>query len=108
MHVPDLTALLERVSSAGLDAGTAADGAVAPPVGAFPSIILHGFSWAATAALRVLALPAGQRPAAICAACLCMGNDELHESDAFFERRVPLAFNFMWSSQVCNCHVTAM
>ena len=51
--------------------------------------MLHGFSWAATAALRVIALPDGVRPRAIKAACLCMGNDELHEADAFFERRVP-------------------
>ena len=28
-----------------------------------------------------------------------MGNDELHESDVFFERRVPLAYNFTWSTQ---------
>ena len=99
VHTPDLTAVIERIASTGLADGTAADGTTAPPVDAFGSVILHGFSWAATVALRVLALPDGVRPSAIKAACLCMGNDELHESDAFFERRVPLAFNWMWTSQ---------
>ena len=99
VHVPDLTATIERIAKVGLAAGTASDGTAAAPLAGFGSVVLHGFSWAATAALRVLALPDGVRPVSIKAACLCMGNDELHESDAFFERRVPLAFNFMWSSQ---------
>uniref|UniRef100_A0A7S2HXV1 Carrier domain-containing protein n=1 Tax=Haptolina brevifila TaxID=156173 RepID=A0A7S2HXV1_9EUKA len=100
VHVPDFVAAIESIVAHGLAQGaTITNGDVAAATAAFSSVVLHGFSWAATAALRVLALPDGIRPPAIRAACLCMGNDELHESDAFFERRVPLSFNFMWSSQ---------
>ena len=98
VHVPDFTALIERIAATGLPPGATSAGTPVLGMAGVRSIVLHGFSWAATAALRVLALPDGVRPASIRAACLCMGNDELHESDAFFERRVPLAFNSMWSS----------
>ena len=100
VHVPDFVAAIESIAAHGLAQGVAlATGSTAAATAGFSSVVLHGFSWAATAALRVLALPDAMLPASIRAACLCMGNDELHESDAFFERRVPLSFNFMWSSQ---------
>jgi hypothetical protein len=58
-------------------------------------IVLHGFSWGGTACLRV----ASRGPPKLKAVCMCSGNDDLYESDVFFDGGVPLLFNFSWAVQ---------
>ena len=65
-------------------------------------MVLHGFSWAATACLRVAA--AQNTPECVKAICICMGNDDLFNDDIFFDGGVPLTLNFTWAMQVCDHH----
>ena len=58
-------------------------------------VVLHGFSWGGTACLRV----ASRDPPKLKAVCICSGNDDLYESDVFFDGGVPLLFNFSWAVQ---------
>jgi len=61
------------------------------------SVVLHGFSWGGTAALRLAA--ADDCPAAVKAIAICHGNDDLYTSDVFFDGGVPLLFNVGWAVQ---------
>ena len=96
VHAADLAAALEWLAQTELSSPTHK---LNRWQAGYENIILHGFSWSASVALRVAALPDGVRPSALKAACVCMGNDELHESDVFFERHCPLAYNFNWATQ---------
>jgi predicted acyl esterase/SAM-dependent methyltransferase len=58
-------------------------------------IVLHGFSWGGTACLRVASRGAPK----LKAVCMCSGNDDLYQSDVFFDGGVPLLFNFSWAAQ---------
>jgi len=60
-------------------------------------VVLHGFSWGGTACLRVAS--ADRCPAAVKAICICVGNDDLYDSDVFFDGGLPLTFNFWWAVQ---------
>eukprot|EP00928_Gymnodinium_smaydae_P061935 TRINITY_DN4589_c0_g1_i1.p1 TRINITY_DN4589_c0_g1~~TRINITY_DN4589_c0_g1_i1.p1 ORF type:complete len:1199 (-),score=217.60 TRINITY_DN4589_c0_g1_i1:315-3911(-) len=61
------------------------------------NIILHGFSWAGTACLRVASNDLC--PSSVKAICICAGNDDLYDGDVFFQGGVPLTSSYSWAMQ---------